>query len=194
MDLITEKMKPPTKSAVKREVKPTTIVPTSSSASKPPPSPAVEEIVIHSPSKPTQTRTAEIGRYQNTNQLISLDRIITYEQMLGAIDSEAHAIAIAKANEANELKEAKAIDLSPEELQQLEIIAEKVRQNLTTDQSLKKIIFQFVWSYFTDLDVSGIFGQPVSLQNTIKIPINFPSVCDRFQLQRTMKSSVTQWI
>ena len=73
---------------------------------------------------------------------------MTYPDILKVVDSSALEIG-------NQLP------WTAEQLQKLDLIAAKVRDNIASDQNMKKAIFTAIWDYLTLLDVNGLFGQPV---------------------------------
>lgn len=86
---------------------------------------------------------------------MKLDRILSYEEILSSVDPVAMEIF--------SRRKGAALDsaLSSEELRQLQVVAERVRQTLATDQILKRTLFSALWDYLTYLDEDGIFGQAV---------------------------------
>jgi hypothetical protein len=101
-----------------------------------------------SQSSATATRTAAVDRYQYSGEMIKLSKVLTYPDILHVVDSSALEIA-------------HQLPWTAEQLQKLDAIAAKVRDNLATDQVMKRAIFTALWDYMTFLDVDGVFGQPV---------------------------------
>ena len=75
---------------------------------------------------------------------------MTYPEILKVVDSSALEIA-------------DQLPWTEEQLQRLDSIAAKVRENIASDQIMKKAIFTAMWDYLTLLDVDGLFGQPVMI-------------------------------